>query len=67
LNHALFGQNLAPEGTGRIAVGDRVEATETQAGPASKTLGFCNDQFCSVVRDTPDYHVLIGHGSARLG
>ncbi len=29
----LFGQNLVPEGTGRIAVGDRVEATETQAGP----------------------------------
>jgi len=29
----LFGQNLVPDGTGRIAVGDRVEATETPAGP----------------------------------
>ncbi len=29
----LFGQNLVPDGTGRIAVGDRVEAAETPAGP----------------------------------
>ncbi len=29
----LFGQNLVSDGTGRVAVGDRVEATETPAGP----------------------------------
>ncbi len=29
----LFGQNLVPDGVGRIAVGDRVEAAEAPAGP----------------------------------
>ena len=35
----LFGQNLVPDGTGRIAVGDPVEVAEAPAGPGHRSVG----------------------------